>query len=95
MISKQEAVRRLKRMEKFNEFDNQALEMAIVALINTTAPERWRDAEWPRDASNPPKEARFRDNNEEDWNDGWLIGHNNYWYDEDRIAWQYCQVRDE
>jgi hypothetical protein len=69
---------------------HKALEKALAE------PERWRDAEWPRDASNPPKEARFTDSIVNDWSCGVLVGfHNDYWYDAEFMGWGYCQVRDE
>lgn len=81
-----------------NERHQVAIDKARVLLINTPDPERWRDAEWPRDASNPPKEAMFRDDEIGGCipKDGLLVGfHGGYWYDEKFDGWKFCQVRDE
>ncbi len=72
----------------------QAIDKAISALEQQPEPERWRDAEWPRDASNPPKEARFSDDRKE-WKFLQLTGFSvGAWYSH-CTRWNYCQVRDE
>jgi len=74
----------------------EALDKAISALEQLPEPERWRHAEWPRDAASPPKEAKFRDGEDGDWIDGFLAGKSEeYWISNLIEYWLQCQVRDE
>jgi hypothetical protein len=74
-----------------------ALDKALSALEQLPEPEVWRDAEWPRDASNPPLKARFRNFEIQEWHDGCYLFGQAYdgWIDSERSVWKFCQVRDE
>ena len=94
-MTNKEAIERLQFMKiTYAPDDKKALDMAIAALKQQPEPERWRDAEWPGDAANPPKEARFSDDGKR-WGElpltGFALGD---WYSHS-TRWNYCQVRDE
>jgi len=92
-MTNKEAIEILKSFRLIGEA-KEAFQLAISALEQQPEPERWRDAEWPRDASNPPKEARFSRTKKE-WHPGPLTGFCvGEWYSQ-AMGWNYCQVRDE
>jgi hypothetical protein len=96
-MNKHDVIWILKRMKHSCDEDGvKAIDMAVAALVNQPEPERWRDAEWPRDAANPPKEARFRNGLKDDWDKNWLAGRTDcFWVDMFCRIWHQCQVRDE
>lgn len=94
-MTNKEAIETIQIIQKtfIGEKAKKALDMAVTLLKEDTI-ERWRDAEWPRDAANPPKEARFSYDREK-WEEfpltGFALGE---WFSK-AASWNYCQVRDE